>query len=235
MLLEVQNMRVNYGMVEILKGISFQITEGAIVCLLGANGAGKSTTLKALSGLIPISAGEIRFAGERVDGLSPRTLVQKGIIQVPERRRLFPEMSVMENFEMGAYLRKDRGKLGESLEEVLTFFPPLKPLLRRRAGTLSGGEQQMVAVGRALMSEPRLLLMDEPTLGLSPALCIAVIDWLSKIQNRGTSILLAEQNANIALQASQEGYVLSLGEIILHGDSQALLTDERVKKAYLGE
>ena len=178
MLLEVQNVKVNYDMTEVLKGISFHVTEGAIVCLLGANGAGKSTVLKALSGLIPIAAGEIRFDGERVDGLLPQVLVRRGIIQVPEGGRLFPNMSVVRNLEMGAYLQRERGKRRESLEEVLVLFPQLKSLLQQRAGSLSGGEQQMTAIGRALLSRPRLLIMDEPTMGLSPILCIAMIDWL---------------------------------------------------------
>ncbi len=179
-------------------------------------------------------SGEIYFDGQRIDGLAPHHVVRRGVIQVPEERRLFCEMSVQENLEMGAYLEKERRKLKENLEEVLTIFPALKNKLKRQAGTLSGGEQQMTAIGRALMSTPRLLLMDEPTLGLSPLLCDAVMESIVKIKQRGTSLLLAEQNAELALEVSDEGYIMRLGEIVLHGTSQQLMTDERVRKAYLG-
>jgi len=234
MLLEVQNIRVSYGQAEVLKGISLAVDTERIVCLLGANGAGKSTTLKAISGLVPLSGGEIYFDGQRIDGLQAHKIVEKGIIHVPERRRLFNEMNVLENLEMGACLQRDRRKLVESLDEVLTIFPVLKQKLRQRAGTLSGGEQQMAAVARALMGRPRLLLMDEPTLGLSPILCKAVIDWVLQINRRGTTVLLAEQNAELSLKVSNEGYVLSVGELTLYGSAEDLLADERVKKAYLG-
>ncbi len=234
MFLELRNVRVGYGSVEALKGISLQIDRGRSVCLLGANGAGKSTALRAISALVPLKSGEIYFNGERIDGLAPHHVVRKGIIQVPEERRLFPEMTVLENLEMGAYLGKDKRSLRESLEEVLAVFPPLKNKLKQEAGTLSGGEQQMAAIGRALMSRPRLLLMDEPTLGLSPILCEAVMESVVKIKQRGTSLLLSEQNAELALGASDEGYIMRLGEIVLHSSSTELMTDERVRKAYLG-
>ncbi len=235
MFFELKNLRVSYDSVEALKGISLQIDKGRIVCLLGANGAGKSTILKAISGLVPVYSGEIYFDGQRLDGLPPHHIVQKGVAHIPEERRLFCEMSVLENLEMGAYLQRDRKKFKESLEEVLAIFPRLKEKLKQRAGTLSGGEQQMAAIGRALMSRPRLLLMDEPTLGLSPLLCDAVIDCTGDIRQHGTSILLAEQNAELALLASNEGYILRIGEIVLYGSSEELIADERVRKAYLGE
>ena len=234
MLLELRNVRVGYDEVEVLKGVSFQIEKERVVCLLGANGAGKSTALRAVSGLVPLNGGEIYFDGQRIDGLAPHHVVRRGVVQVPEERRLFCEMSVQENLEMGAYLEKDRRKLKENLEEVLIIFPALKNKLKRQAGTLSGGEQQMTAIGRALMSKPLLLLMDEPTLGLSPLLCDAVMESIVKIKQGGTSLLLAEQNAELALEVSDEGYIVRLGEIILHGTSQQLVTDERVRKAYLG-
>jgi branched-chain amino acid transport system ATP-binding protein len=232
--LEIRNMRVGYGAVEVLKGISLQIEKGKVICLLGANGAGKSTALRALSGLVPLTGGEIQFDGQRIDGLPPHHIVRKGVIHVPEERRLFPEMSVKENLEMGAYLEKDQKKLKEGFEEVLTIFPRLKQKLKQQAGTLSGGEQQMAAIGRALMSRPRLLVMDEPTLGLSPLLCETVMESIVQIKHRGTSLLLSEQNSELALDVSDEGYIMRLGEIVLHGTSQQLMTDDGVRKAYLG-
>jgi branched-chain amino acid transport system ATP-binding protein len=233
-LLELRNVRVSYGDVEVLKGISINIEKGKVVCLLGANGAGKSTALRALSGLVPLNSGEIYFDGERIDGLAPHHIVRKGVIHVPEERRLFPEMGVIENLEMGAYLEKDPKKLKANIEEVLTIFPRLKSKLKQQAGTLSGGEQQMAAIGRALMSKPRLMVMDEPTLGLSPILCETVMDSIVQIRQRGTSLLLSEQNSELALDVSDEGYIMRLGEIVLHGTSKELASDERVRKAYLG-
>ena len=234
MLLELRNVRVSYGDVEVLKGVSINIEKGKVVCLLGANGAGKSTALRALSGLVPLNSGEIYFDGERIDGLAPHHIVRKGVIHVPEERRLFPEMGVIENLEMGAYLEKDQKKLKANIEEVLTIFPRLKSKLKQQAGTLSGGEQQMAAIGRALMSKPRLMVMDEPTLGLSPILCETVMDSIVQIRQRGTSLLLSEQNSELALDVSDEGYIMRLGEIVLHGTSKELVSDERVRKAYLG-
>ncbi len=234
MLLEIRNIRVSYGSVEVLKGVSIEIEKGKVVCLLGANGAGKSTSLRALSGLVPLSSGEIHFDGRRIDGLPPHHIVRKGVIHVPEERRLFPEMGVLENLEMGAYLEKDQRKIKENIEEVLTIFPRLKEKLKQQAGTLSGGEQQMTAIGRALMSKPTLMVMDEPTLGLSPILCETVMDSIIKIKQRGTSLLLSEQNSELALDVSDEAYIMRLGEIVLHGTSRELTSDERVRKAYLG-
>lgn len=234
MLLEIKNIKVSYGAAEVVKGISLQVDKGKTVCLLGANGAGKSTTLRAISSLVPLTSGGIYFDGQRIDGLPPHHVVQRGVTHVMEERRLFCEMSVQENLEMGAYLQGDQRKLKESLEEVLSIFPALEKKLNQRAGTLSGGEQQMAAIGRALMSRPRLLLMDEPTLGLSPLLCETVMDCTIEIRRRGTSLLLSEQNAELALLASDEGYILRLGEIVLYGSSKELITDEGVRKAYLG-
>jgi branched-chain amino acid transport system ATP-binding protein len=227
-------MRVGYGSVEVLKGVSLQIEKGRAVCLLGANGAGKSTTLKSISGLVPLTSGEIYLDGKKINGLPPHHIVRKGVIHVPEERRLFCEMSVYDNLMMGAYLERDQGKQKERFEEVLAIFPALQKKLKQQAGTLSGGEQQMAAIGRALMSGPRLLLMDEPTLGLSPLLCETVMESIVKIKQRGTSLLLSEQNSELALEVSDEGYIMRLGEIVLHGTSQQLMADERVRKAYLG-
>jgi branched-chain amino acid transport system ATP-binding protein len=233
-LLEVENIRVNYGLVEVLKGISLSVDRGKVVCLLGANGAGKSTAMRAISSLVPVATGTIRFDGTRIDGLPPHHIVKRGVTHVPEERRLFVEMTVQENLDMGAYLQKDQQRKKESFEEVLSIFPRLKDKLRQRAGTLSGGEQQMAAIGRALMSRPALLLMDEPTLGLSPLLCDVVMDCVAEIKRHGTSILLSEQNAELALEVSDEGYIMRLGEIMLHGTAKELITDERVRGAYLG-
>lgn len=235
MLFELRGLKVSYDSVEALKGISLQVDRGRIVCLLGSNGAGKSTILKAISGWVRVSSGEISFDGERIDTLPSHRIVERGIAHVPEERRLFREMTVLENLEMGAYLQPDRRVLKGRIGQVLEIFPRLKEKLKQQAGTLSGGEQQMAAIGRALMSGPRLLLMDEPTLGLSPLLCEAVVDCTVDIRKHGTSILLAEQNAELALWVSNEGYILSLGEIVLRGSSEELMADERVKRAYLGE
>jgi branched-chain amino acid transport system ATP-binding protein len=233
-LLEAEQIRIRYGFVEVVKGISFRLDKGRVICLLGANGAGKSTTLRAISSLVALTSGRISLDGQRIDGLPPHHVVKKGVTHVPEQKKLFCEMSVLENLEMGAYLQKERKRVKQSLEEVLTIFPALEKKLKQRAGTLSGGEQQMAAIGRALMSRPRLLLMDEPTLGLSPLLCDVVMDRIVEIKNRGTSILLSEQNAELALSASDEGYIMRLGEIVLHGNSRNLITDDRIRKAYLG-
>lgn len=234
MLLEVRNMEVKYGEVKCLHGISLEVDAGMVCCLLGPNGAGKTTTLKAISGTIPLSAGEIRLEGQRIDGLPPHQVVKKGIVHVPEGRRVFPDMSVLENLELGAYLQKDRQIIKDGLEGVLNLFPPLKGRLRQVAKTLSGGEQQMLAVGRGLMGKPRLLLMDEPTLGMSPLLCQATAEWLLKIGQVGVTVLLAEQNTKVAFKVSQKGYVMETGKISLQGTTEELLTNDLVRKAYLG-
>ena len=234
MLLETRGLRVHYGGVEVLKGVSLSVEDGRSVSLLGANGAGKSTTLRAISNLVPLSEGEIYFEGQRIDSLPSHHVVRKGVVQVPEERRLFCEMTVRENLEMGAYLVKGRFAMKERLEEVMAIFPWLERKLKQQAGTLSGGEQQMAAIGRALMGKPRLLLMDEPTLGLSPMLCETVIDCIMEIKKRGTGLLLSEQNAELALQVTDEAYIMELGEIVLHGTSKELAADERIGRAYLG-
>lgn len=234
MLCESRKLSVNFGALEAVRDFSCQIDYGKIVCLLGANGAGKSTILRAISGLVPLATGEIFFSGEKITGSSPHNIVKKGISHVLEQRRLFCEMNVMENLQMGAHLQTDSAIRKRTLDEVLAIFPPLRNKLFQRAGTLSGGEQQMTAIGRALMNRPRLLLMDEPTLGLSPILCEHLIDRIVEINKRGTSILLAEQKAELVLPASDEGYLLSLGRLVLAASSRELMADERVKRTYLG-
>ena len=234
MLLEIRNMEVKYGEVQCLHKVSLGVDAGLVGCLLGPNGAGKTTTLKAISGILPLCSGEIRLDGQRIDGLSPHQIVKKGVVHVPEGRRVFPDMSVMENLELGAYLQRDRRVIENSLEEVLNLFSPLKGRLRQVARTLSGGEQQMLAVGRALMGKPRLLLMDEPTLGMSPLMCQTTASWLAQISKLGITILLAEQNATVAFQVSQIGYVLEVGRISVQGTIEDLLTNDLVRKAYLG-
>lgn len=234
MLLEVRELIVKYGQVEALSGISIEIDEREIVCLLGANGAGKTTTLQAICGAGVIAAGDIYFDGDRIQHLQPHIVVRKGIVHVPEGKRLFPEMNVLENLELGAYLQSDPKAKKRRLEEVLTFFPILAKRLKQHAESLSGGEQQMLAIGRALMGNPRLLLMDEPTMGLSPIMGQAVEEWLVQINQRGISILLAEQNARLALAVSHRGYVLELGKIVIQGKAHELTEDERIRHAYLG-
>ncbi|MGA2468021.1 MAG: ABC transporter ATP-binding protein [Thermodesulfobacteriota bacterium] len=232
---EAKSITVHYGKIQALKGISIRVAEGAIVTLIGANGAGKSSTLMAISGLRPLTSGEIWFNGERIDGMPPYKIVKKGIAQVPEARRLFPGMTVLENLEMGAYLRKDRNEIKRDLEEVFKDFPVLKEKRKQRAGTLSGGEQQMLAVARALMTRPKLLLMDEPTVGLSPLMVRGVSRIIRRIYQTGIRVLLVEQNARMALKLAQYGYVLESGKIAIEGDSEALMRNSDVERVYLGK
>jgi branched-chain amino acid transport system ATP-binding protein len=234
MLLEIKNLWVNYGGSDILKGISFEVEEGSIVTYLGNNGAGKSTTLRAICGLKHPASGEIWFNGKRIDGKLPEDIIKLGLGHVLEGRALFPYMSVMENLILGAYLQKNRKEINGSLEEVYTHFPRLKERLRQQARTLSGGEQQMLAIARALMGKPKLLLLDEPSLGLSPLMIQEIGKIIQEIQKRGTSVLLVEQNVRLALGIAQTGYVLETGEIVLSGDAKILLNDPQVKRAYLG-
>jgi len=234
-LFEAKSITVHYGKIQALKGISIRVAEGAIVTLIGANGAGKSSTLMAISGLRPLTSGEIWFNGERIDGMPPYKIVKKGIAQVPEARRLFPGMTVLENLEMGAYLRKDRNEIKRDLEEVFKDFPVLKEKRKQRAGTLSGGEQQMLAVARALMTRPKLLLMDEPTVGLSPLMVRGVSRIIRRIYQTGIRVLLVEQNARMALKLAQYGYVLESGKIAIEGDSEALMRNSDVERVYLGK
>jgi len=234
MLLELREIRVHFGRVEALKGISLGVEQGKIASLVGANGAGKSTTLRAICGLKPPTSGEIWFEGERIDGMPARKIVERGITLVPEGRRIFPQMMVLENLQMGAYLRKDRKGVSRDLEEVFDSFPILKARRKQRAGSLSGGEQQMLAIGRALMAKPRLLLMDEPTLGLSPLMCNEIAKTIARINQSGTTVLLVEQNVRLAFAVAQKGYVLEIGSIVLEGDTKDLVNSEHVRKAYLG-
>ena len=233
-MLEVQELRVHYGTVEAVKGISFHIEAGEVVSLIGANGAGKSTVLRALTGLVQPSSGTIRFQDTALVGLAPHQIVRLGIGHVPEGRRLFPKMSVLENLRMGAYLQHNKAEVAATLEMIYTHFPILKQRSQQRAGSLSGGEQQMLATARALMNRPQLLLLDEPSIGLSPILAAEIGKIVQQINALGVSIILVEQNAMLALTLGQRGYVLETGHIVMQGKAQDLLQDEGVKRAYLG-
>ena len=232
-LLNIQGLKVNYGGIEAVKGISLTVEEGQIVTLIGANGAGKSTTLRTISGLVKARSGFVTFAGENITGLDPTSIVKKGITMAPEGRRIFPDMTVKENLRMGAYLRKD--DLSADYEMVYDLFPRLKEREWQLGGTLSGGEQQMLAVGRALMAKPKLMMMDEPSLGLAPIVVKGIFDIIRRINEQGVTILLVEQNANMALQAAHTAYVLETGRITMTGTGAELLADERIKEAYLGK
>ncbi len=234
-MLNLKDVNVYYGAVHALKGLSLNVEEGEIVTLIGSNGAGKSTTIKAISGIVAVESGTIEFEGEPIAGMPPHKVVGCGIVQIPEGRRVFPEMSVRENLEMGAYSRKDRAQIGEDLGRIFDRFPRLKERETQLAATLSGGEQQMLAVGRALMARPRLLLLDEPSMGLAPILVEEVFEIIRDISADGTTILLVEQNARMALSIADRGYVLQTGEIALAGAAEDLLQDEQVRKVYLGE
>jgi len=233
-LLSVEGIETFYGGIQALKGVSLAVPEGSIVTLLGANGAGKSTTLKSISGLVPPARGTVTFSGRRIDGLPSEKIVRLGISHVPEGRELFPELTVLENLKMGAYTRTDRRAVGRGLERVQAHFPILAERRLQLAGTLSGGEQQMLAIGRALMAEPRLMLLDEPSLGLAPMLVEEIFRIIREIHDHGTTVLLVEQNANKALSIADYGYVLETGSVSLAGDSRQLLRDDHVRRSYLG-
>jgi len=233
-MLEIRDLRVHYGTVEAVKGVSFHIDRGEIVSLIGANGAGKSTILRALTGLVQPSSGAVHFEGTSLAGLPSHQIIRLGIGHVPEGRRLFPKMSVLENLKMGAYLQTDKGQVESSLAMIYQHFPILQQRGRQRAGSLSGGEQQMLATARALMNRPRLLLLDEPSIGLSPILTAEIGKIVRQINAMGVSIILVEQNAMLALTLAQRGYVLETGSIVMQGKAAELLQDEGVKKAYLG-
>jgi branched-chain amino acid transport system ATP-binding protein len=233
-LLEVDQLVVRYGKIEAVKGVSLTVGEGEMVALIGANGAGKTTTLKTISGIQKASKGTIRFGDERIDSLGPHKIVERGVCMVPEGRRIFPRMTVWENLQMGAYHRRD-GEESEDLDKVLALFPVLQQRLKQLGGTLSGGEQQMLAIGRGLMSRPKLLMMDEPSMGLAPIVAERIFDTINEINDEGVSVLLVEQNAQAALTSADRAYVLETGEISLAGEAAALLKDEGVRKAYLGE
>ncbi|MDF3005032.1 MAG: Branched-chain amino acid transport ATP-binding protein LivF [Oscillospiraceae bacterium] len=231
-MIKVNDLKVNYGGIEAVKGISFDVPEKSIVTLIGANGAGKSTTLRAIAGLVPIKSGEITFLNEKISGLPTEAIVSKGVTLVPEGRRVFADLTVLENIKIGAYLRHD--KLDDDIAWVYDLFPRLKERHWQAAGTLSGGEQQMLAVARALMSRPKVLMMDEPSLGLAPIIVRGIFDIIKEINRQGMTILLIEQNANMALHTADYGYVLETGRITMSGEGKKLLADEEVKKAYLG-
>jgi branched-chain amino acid transport system ATP-binding protein len=233
-LLEVDNVFTYYGNIQALKGINLAIDEAEIVTLIGANGAGKSTTLKTISGSLSPRQGSIRLAGEDLREYKPHEIVSKGVVQVPEGRRVFGRLNVTENLEMGAYSQNDRKRIAENLEKVFSMFPRLHERRTQLAGTLSGGEQQMLAIGRALMAEPRVLLLDEPSMGLAPVLVDSIFEKIEELHNLGTTILLVEQNARLALQVADRGYVLQTGRIVLSGSAEELRTNEMVQKAYLG-
>jgi branched-chain amino acid transport system ATP-binding protein len=232
-MLEVEQISAQYGAIRALEGVSLTVPANRVVCLLGANGAGKTTTLNCISGVVPLAGGRIRFEGEDVSGLSIDKLVARGIVQVPEGREIFPELSVVDNLLLGHWLHR-RKAAADSLERVYGYFPRLKERAAQHAGTLSGGEQQMLMIGRALMARPKLLLLDEPSLGLSPVLIDQVFAIMSRIHADGVSILLVEQNARVALSASEHGYVLENGEIRLHGPSPDLIGNPEIRAAYLG-
>jgi len=231
---QVQNLRVFYERVEALKGITIGMENGAIVTLIGANGAGKSTALRAISGLIAISSGEILLGEKKIHGLSPQEIVRSGIAHVPEGRRVFPYMTVKENLKLGAFRRKDKEGIRNDLEGVFEHFPVLRDRRSQSAGSLSGGEQQMLAIGRALMSQPLLLLLDEPSLGLAPLMVKEVGRIIREINQKNVGIILVEQNARMALRLAHKGYVLETGSVVLQGEASELIDDEHVKKAYLG-
>jgi branched-chain amino acid transport system ATP-binding protein len=234
MLLEVKDLRVHYEGAEVLKGISCSIEEGTIVTFLGSNGAGKSTTVRAICGLKAIDSGEIWFNGQRIDGIPPQNIIKRGIGHVPEGRALFPYMTVLENLKVGAFLQKDRKQIDRTLEEIFSHFPILEERQQQQARTLSGGEQQMLAIARALMGIPRLLLLDEPTLGLSPMMVSQIGKIVQEIHQRGVSVVLVEQNARLALGVAHQCYLFETGRIALCGETKDLLNNDQVRQCYLG-
>ena len=234
-MLVLQTVHSAYGNIRALRGISVTVERGEVVTLIGSNGAGKTTTLRTIMGLLAPRAGQITLEGQRIEGLPTDRIVRLGIAQSPEGRRIFPRMSVLENLEMGAFARRDRPQIPADLEHVFSLFPRLKERLPQRAGTLSGGEQQMLAMGRALMARPKVLLLDEPSMGLAPIFVETIFNIIRTINAEGTTILLVEQNARMALQVAHRGYVLQSGEIVLHDTASALLRSDVVRKSYLGE
>jgi branched-chain amino acid transport system ATP-binding protein len=234
-LLEIKNLSVYYGAVQALKSVSLTVPQGEIVCLIGANGAGKSTVLRTVSGLKRPNEGEILFNGHSIAATAPHKLVEKGLVQCPEGRGVFPKLTTEENLDLGAYARKDKGGIQEDLESVYALFPRLKERRKQSAGTLSGGEQQMLAMGRALMSKPRLLLLDEPSLGLAPQMIDLIFETIQNINRQGTTILLVEQNAQMALEIASYAYVLETGLVLLEGQAAEVSQNPKVKEAYLGE
>ena len=234
-LLRVAGLRVAYGGIQAVKGVSFEVMEGELVSLIGANGAGKTTTLKAITGTTPSAGGEIEFMGRSIRGQGPWDLVKQGLVMVPEGRGVFARMSITENLQMGAFVRNDVKEIAADVDRVFAIFPRLKERRSQLAGTMSGGEQQMLAMGRALMARPKVLLMDEPSMGLSPITVDKIFEVVSDIHRQGTTILLVEQNASRALQLASRGYVMDSGEVTMSGDAKSLLADPKVRAAYLGE
>jgi branched-chain amino acid transport system ATP-binding protein len=234
-LLELSDIHTFYGNIEALKGVSLEVNEGEVVTLIGSNGAGKSTTLRSISGLTPPRQGSIRFEGSELSEVPPQDIVRLGISQAPEGRHIFPRMTVTENLELGAYLRRDTNEVTRDIERVFELFPRLKERERQKAGTMSGGEQQMLAIGRALMADPKLLLLDEPSMGLAPVLVERIYETIAEINRQGTTILLVEQNANYALEVSSRGYVLETGTVALADESKKLRENPNVQRAYLGQ
>lgn len=234
-MLTLENLTVQYGKATALHGVSMEVAEGSVVSLVGANGAGKTTLLRSISGLISPSSGEIRFKGQKINGMPPSDIVKLGIVHVPQGRRLFPYMSVMSNLKLGASLRKDKDGIKRDMDIVFEHFPRLYERRNQKAGTLSGGEQQMAAIGRALMANPKLLLMDEPSMGLAPRMVAELVPVIKTINKRGISVLLVEQNVSLALGAADRGYALQVGRIVLEGDIEIFKTSDVIKKAYLGE
>ena len=234
-LLKVSDVKVGYGGIQAVKGVSLEVREGELVSLIGSNGAGKTTTMKAITGLLPLGGGHIELAGKTIDGQGPWDLVQQGLAMVPEGRGVFTRMTIVENLQMGAYIRDDNAAIADDIERVFTTFPRLKERRDQLAGTMSGGEQQMLAMGRALMSRPKVLLLDEPSMGLSPIMVDKIFEVIQEVSAQGVTILLVEQNASRALQIADRGYVMESGLITLSGDAHEMLHDPKVREAYLGE
>ena len=234
-MLEVKNLKVHYGVIQAIKGISFEVNEGEVIALIGANGAGKTTTLQTITGMLKPSEGEILFEGQDIVKVPGHKIVSMGMAHVPEGRRVFAELSVYENLKLGAYTRKDKNEIAESLAKVYKSFPRLEERKNQLAGTLSGGEQQMLAMGRALMSKPKIILMDEPSMGLSPIFVEEIFHIIREISASGTTVLLVEQNAKKALAIANRAYVLETGNIVLYGDAKEMMNNDSIKKAYLGE
>ena len=234
-LLKVTGLKVAYGGIQAVKGADFEVMEGELVSLIGANGAGKTTTLKAITGGQPMAGGEIEYLGRSIQGQGPWDLVKQGLVMVPEGRGTFTRMTITENLQMGAFIRNDEAQIAVDIEKVFTIFPRLKERRHQLAGTMSGGEQQMLAMGRALMAQPKVLLLDEPSMGLSPLMVDKIFEVINDIHQRGTTVLLVEQNASRALQLASRGYVMESGEVTMSGDAKLLLNDPKVRAAYLGE
>ena len=234
-LLKVSNLKVSYGGIQAVKGVDFEVHEGELVCLIGSNGAGKTTTMKAITGTLPINAGDIEYLGRSIRGQGPWDLVKQGLAMVPEGRGLFTRMTIIENLQMGAYIRDDKAEIDADIDKMFAFFPRLKERRDQLAGTMSGGEQQMLAMGRALMSRPKVLLMDEPSMGLSPIMVDKIFEVVQDVFAQGVTILLVEQNASRALSIASRGYVMESGIITMTGEAKQMLNDPKVRAAYLGE